>query len=47
VPVGSDGTATVSLTADQEGPEELDVYTTTADGLTSGTAQAWMTVDSN
>ena len=47
VPVGSDGTATVSLTTDQSGSEELDLYSSTADGLRSGIARTWITVDSN
>lgn len=47
VPVGADGTATVSLTPTTSGFAELDVYTTTDTGLQSGTASAYLTVDSN
>jgi hypothetical protein len=46
VPVGSDGTATVSLTAD--GPwssEPLTVYSTTADGTRSGATEDSVLVD--
>ncbi|MFC0433681.1 hypothetical protein [Kutzneria buriramensis] len=47
VPVGSDGTATLSLKTDQTGSEELSVRSSTADGIQSATAQNWVTVDSN
>ncbi|MFC0547259.1 hypothetical protein [Kutzneria chonburiensis] len=45
VAVGDDGTATVDLTVDRPGFEQLDVYTTTAAGATSGHGFGSVTVD--
>ena len=45
LPVGTDGTATVSLIADQLGFPELDLYSTAADGFQSATAEAAILVD--
>jgi len=46
VPVGSDGTTTVSLTADQPwSSEQLTVYSITADGVRSGTKVEYIPVD--
>jgi len=45
VPVGPDGTATVSLPTDTLGYEGLDVYSTAADGHQSATAETTVLVD--
>jgi hypothetical protein len=45
IPVGADGTATLTLTADEPGFEELDVYTTTPAGAKSDNGFGFVTVD--
>lgn len=47
VPVGADGTATVSLTPTTSGSAALDLYSTTASGVQSGTATDYVDVASN
>ena len=47
VPVGPNGTATLIITPSQSGYYNLDVYTTGANGLQSGTTQENWVVDTN
>jgi hypothetical protein len=46
VPAGADGTATVTLTADRDFPE-LDVFSTGASGIVSGTTTDFAFLSSN
>lgn len=45
VPVGADGTATVTITPTIQGADEIDVYSTTASGLNSGTTKTGVFCD--